>query len=892
MRFAVGVLLLGVALGGFNSVRAGQTQGDPARVRALSGVSSRIYETTRQIESVHAGRARAPSDLDARIATIEKTLQALRRDADRSGDAISSRKARQLSALAYNMERAGRMPQTSALPELIPSPLAPARRSSFAPIDARHGGSCGTALGLGANMELDGYLREGGEVWLRVETDRMPLRVSTAATPLDTDIAMFDACPLTAAVTAEVENDDAFGLAATILIDARAKGPRWLRVRNLGASGAVSIIAGDAGSIGGRVTDAVSGDALVGTTAIAFSTDGWIVNAGYGDENGDYTIALDAGSYYVTAFAGAHVSEAWPNAECMNSSDLSTCAPGQAQTIAVAAGAETSGIDFALGTGARIDGIVHDAASGTVLDNVQLALVDQRSQTVQYMWSDLVGRYSFTTLPAGIYYVEAIAANYRAQVFEGIDCPSWGVDFCDPTGATPVPLDIGGAARGIDFDMHHALHVDVTVNLEPGDFDYPFVTVYGSAGNFVTGTSIPSGTATAVGPLAPGNYYIVATHWRYLPQLYDHVQCVSDCSDELASGTPVHVADGAPAPSATFDLHPLRTVSGRVADAGTGAGLADVSVQMWPTDGSGFPVFGASTGADGSYAVTSVQPGSYWIVTRSSDHHDEMYPHATCGDGNNWNILDCDLGAAVPVVVGDAADVTGIDFALALNATVSGTVRYRGPVDSFLPVANVYVTLADPSGAYERTVFTQYDGSFSISDVVAGTYFAMAQGPSIFGEIYSGIDCPANVSCDPTLGTPIAVAQGQGVGGIDFDAIGQRVVVGRATDALSGAGVPGIVLDSWDENGVYCNSAATDERGDYAIADNYCASSLRKLSTYAGPRYSDQVYDGIACPLGPAYLGLCPLDAASEIDLPQTPQVTRADFVLDRVDPVFANGFD
>ena len=91
---------------------------------------------------------------------------------------------------------------------------------------------------------------------------------------------------------------------------------------------------------------------------------------------------------------------------------------------------------------------------------------------------------------------------------------------------------------------------------------------------------------------------------------------------------------------------------------------------------------------------------------------------------------------------------------------------------------------------------------------------------------------------------------------------------------------------------MYCNSAATDERGDYAIADNYCASSLRKLSTYAGPGYSDQVYDGIACPLGPAYLGLCPLDAASEIDLPQTPQVTRADFVLDRVDPVFANGFD
>src|SRR6185312_7997869 len=104
----------------------------------------------------------------------------------------------------------------------------------------------------------------------------------------------------------------------------------------------------------------------------------------------------------------------------------------------------------------------------------------------------------------------------------------------------------------------------------------------------------------------------------YFAQLYDHVACQSDCITEFPLGTPVTVADGLPVPSLVFDLAAQATVSGRITDAATGDGLADVMVQLWPT-GSSFNTWTVATSSDGSYSLAGIPPGSYWVVARSLD---------------------------------------------------------------------------------------------------------------------------------------------------------------------------------------------------------------------------------------------------------------------------------
>ena len=66
-----------------------------------------------------------------------------------------------------------------------------------------------------------------------------------------------------------------------------------------------------------------------------------------------------------------------------------------------------------------------------------------------------------------------------------------------------------------------------------------------------------------------------------------------------------------------------------------------------------------------------------------------------------------------------------------------------------------------------------------------------------------------------------------------------------------------------------------------------------KVSTDAGGPFIDELFDDVACPDGPAFLGLCPLANATPIAVPTTsPTPIVVGFTLNRVDAVFANGFD
>lgn len=864
---------------------------DDAALDALRGLSVRIHAAMHDAAGMRGERA---ATFAARIDGLRHTLAAARREA--AAGTPQRRKAEALALLLGNLERAAYAP-AGAVPRLLPDHPAAAPRSAFGAIDARHGGSCAGALGLASPAELDGLMPARGELWLHVEAaGSSALLIDTSATPLDTDIAVFVSCAQAQANAPRATSDDAFGLAARVLLDAPApQRAYWLRVRNQGRAGEVAIIAGATGSIGGHVTEASGGAPLANAQAYAFDadTDAFVGQAASMDD-GSYAIPLAAGNYHIAADAGGHVAQAWPQVECFSAFDLASCPAGQAQAVAVEAGGATGGIDFALGTGAQVGGRVRDARSGLAVAGVQLNLADAQGQWRLYTWSDDAGRYQLSMLPAGTYFVEATAAAYKGQVFDAVDCPP-PQSQCDPRNGTPVTPAMGGSVGQVDFSLQPLLYANVTVNITGNFSYYPGVNVYAADGSLILWQVVPPGQAIAVGPLPAGSYYVTAAASGWFTQLYDHVDCSGDCLDQLGSGTRVVLADSAPPPALAFDLRAQAAVSGRLTDAGSGTPLAGVMLQLWPASGA-YPVNPAvSSAADGSYTVAGVAPGAYWAVASSTDHRDTAYVDAPCNDSTPYDLSGCQLTRAVHVVVGDD-DVHGIDIALPPNATVSGNVSYRGAPAGTFPVAYASVWLYDASGIPLRFAQTDADGHYGIGDLPPGSYFAEAFGPDIYGQIWSGIDCPLiGQGCAATAGTPIVVGQGQDVSGIDFGVAGVHRLFGQVTEAVSGGGIGGVIVDAWDgASDAHCGDAATDAGGWYAIAaDASCPSSSRKLSTDAAPGHVDEVYDGMPCPLGPAWLGLCPLDAATLVVFPDgSPELARADFVLARTDAVFRDGFD
>ncbi|HEV7491235.1 MAG TPA: hypothetical protein VGO25_10540, partial [Rhodanobacteraceae bacterium] len=231
-------------------------------------LAARVYEVAHEIE---ASRGLASPTIGAAtdVAELRRSVDTM--SASANSDA-AKRKALGLSALIASLERAIAAPGATHGP-LIPTRLPAARRFDAGIFDGTRNASCESALALGTDREIDATMIAGGEVWLRFDAPGRALyRVSTDATPLDSEISVFAKCPDTAATKPLASNDDAFGLAATAPVDLRSTpGPWWLRVRNLGSAGSVAIITGTSGTISGRITDIHTGNGIPDVSVTAYS---------------------------------------------------------------------------------------------------------------------------------------------------------------------------------------------------------------------------------------------------------------------------------------------------------------------------------------------------------------------------------------------------------------------------------------------------------------------------------------------------------------------------------------------------------------------------------------------------------------------------------------------
>lgn len=878
------------------------TIADPAQgISELRRVAVRSYAVAATIEDSVASVSTSNS-----AAELRRTLDAIDRDAHVRGfadDALFARKWQQVRRLVENVERAQSGASRSMSAVLIPSRLEADQRIQLSNSD-EHGRTCASALSLRVGYELDALLTEAGqpgsELWLRLRPEGAKvLRLTTAASALDTELTLFkERCPQTDA-EAVARNDDAFGLAAAVGIKAEAPNDVWFaRLRNHGQAGTAAAILQVAAEIRGRITDQRTG-AGVSTTILPIAPgDGW-GSTFWSEADGRYVLTVDPGVYYVFADAnlGGYVGELYPDTPCPIFLRIQDCINRGAQRVTVAANGSVDGIDIALNIGGRIAGTVRDRATSAPLPGASLRLFNEDGSNASpwdSVLTDAAGRYVIQGLLSGNYYLQASANPYGSQLWRHQDCAGPVLQSCAPLTGTPVAVVRDQLSAGIDFDLPRMATIHATATNPVEDLPYLSLEIFDSNGNSVS--SISGGSEVFSGPLAPGTYFATGYAYGYFSQWWNDIACLPNCPSTMAQATPITVGSGGQA-EIRFSFRPLLKVSGRVTDAVSHAPLRGANVVLVDVASSTHWAGSGYTDEDGRYTVTDVPPGRYYVWASSATHLDAVYPGSLC---QSYDIYRCDLSAALIVTTtypdGNAAN---IDFALTKGGSISGYTALRAPTGAGpLPAPYATVVVVDAQG---RTVSTATvaaaDGHYEAIDLLPGTYYAKVVSSEGFAQIYSGIECGTDDSCDALGGTPIPVSLSGQTTGINFNIVPTDYFFGRVIDA-TGRPIPGVAIDLWGGTGFdHRGVGFSGIDGYYYVQSSQGAFSnetFRASTDVGSADYDDQVYDGIACPIGSAYLGLCSIVQGTSIAAPTPTRFAIANFVLHgpRSHTVFRDGFD
>jgi len=246
-------------------------------------------------------------------------------------------------------------------------------------------------------------------------------------------------------------------------------------------------------------------------------------------------------------------------------------------------------------------------------------------------------------------------------------------------------------------------------------------------------------------------------------------------------------------------------ISGTVKRASTGQAVVDVRVVIAGTTGPSPYV--AWTSSSGAYQAT-VPPGEYRVYTYDADFEEllnQVYAGRHCVQAAMCTWDETQQGQIVKVVAGN--NVSGIDFSLLDQPTISGTVRLSD--GSPLP-GRITVEIKD-----SENHFTQTDANGAYSEKLPPGSYSVRVNP---GQGYNGVAYP-NTPC-PTYpcsgGTPVQVTTAP-VSGIDLVL---QVTTARIQGTIrdrKGKPFSGIQVAPVDGFGQFGVGTTTDAAGRYTL---------------------------------------------------------------------------
>ena len=329
-----------------------------------------------------------------------------------------------------------------------------------------------------------------------------------------------------------------------------------------------------------------------------------------------------------------------------------------------------------------------------------------------------------------------------------------------------------------------------------------------AAGNWNYASTDPTG-AYAITGLLPGDYQIRTWNDQgYVWEWYDNVISQGDATVLALTGDLTGI---------DFALAQGLSISGTVTDEVTGLGIQNV--QLAAIDAAGNWNY-ASTDPTGAYTITGLLPGDYRVRT-------------TWNEGYLSEWYDNVISQGDATILTLAADVAGIDFALAQGFSISGTVT-----DALGdPIADTPVWAVDSAGIWFGSGTSGADGSYEIVGLPSGAYRVVTDDSR--GYVNEWWDDLPTMRFAWNDAPGVDVTDGDAVG-IDFSLEMGRTVSGRVTDE-SGAGLSSVFIGLIGPGGWKGTWTATD--GTYTIRG--WEAQVYSIRTWNGQGYLDEWYGGL-----------------------------------------------
>ena len=511
-----------------------------------------------------------------------------------------------------------------------------------------------------------------------------------------------------------------------------------------------------AGSISGRVVNELNEEESIPGIWVdtceeaVFSEDMWgqdpFCSGDDTDDEGYYTIpGLIPGNYRVRIWDPIWGGEFY--------NDVSTF--DDALLVPVVGGLETHGINFALVEPGSISGQVYEQGGGPLGGIDLMACLFDDSLCMGTLTAG-DGNYTITGLPAGDYFVTVHQQG------------DWMKEFFNEVPfrylATSVTVMSGADTPFIDFFLERGGSIAGTVFEESGG---PIGGLDVVAVNFETdelrggAPSEPDGSYLIQG-LPAGTYRVFVYQQGYwAEEFYEETPFWDEA-------TQVEVVAGAVAPDIHFTLVRSGSISGTVYEEGGGPlGGIDLMACLFD-DGL---CMGTLTAGDGSYTISGLPPGDYWVTTHQQDYWlEEFY------DG----VPIWDDATLVAVYAGE--ETSPINFWLMQGGTISGRVVTEigsDPLDEIWVTACEYDVQQDP---FCKGEWSRDGGFYSIEGLPAGNYRVNTYHPDWPNEYYENVShwedaSPVNVQAGAiTPDINFTLEQAASISGMVVNTFGHEIV--------------------------------------------------------------------------------------------------------------------
>ena len=418
--------------------------------------------------------------------------------------------------------------------------------------------------------------------------------------------------------------------------------------------------------------------------------------------------------------------------------------------------------------------------------------------------SGVDGYYSLGGLASGTYRVTVSMDGYVGELWDDLLC----YPYCDPTVGPPIGVVNGTPASGIDFElvatgsMSGVFEEDNTGNTIDGYLEFWSLAGAYLFEEYARGEYI-------IENLAPGNYFISSdSYGSFVDELYDDLPCENGppMGCDPTTGTLVAIVSGETADGIDFKL-PLSSmgrITGSVTDSSSGAPINDYSADVVAYDEFGNIVAYAYV-YGGVYEIDGLEPGEYVLwAGGESGYSSELWQEIPCE-------APCDISLGTPVVVVYQETTENINFTLDPPGTFSGQVTDEVGI----PILGVQITV---SGGSYISATTDIDGGFLISGVKANVDHSLVARSSYHqDELWE--DVPCEEACDPSLGTPIAVAPNEVTTGLNFALTRSGAIAGAISVDPTGTLLDNTYVRLYDAMGQNVGYGYSNELGEYWIYD-------------------------------------------------------------------------